>query len=70
MRLCGKTWIVPPPVDPDQFRLVYGANEQTHLNGEQLHIRQVDLDVARDHETFVENTVEDVNQTMAAGWCY
>ena len=32
--------------------------------GQQLHVGQVDLDIAGDDEAFVEDTVEDVDQAM------
>ena len=46
--------IISPPVQPDLLRLVDRADEQPHLNREQLHVRQIDLDVAGDDEAFVQ----------------
>lgn len=58
--------IVSPPVQSDLFRLVDRAYEKANLNREQLHVRQVDLDVSRNDEAFVQHPVENLNEAVAA----
>ena len=59
---------MPPPVQSDLLRFIDRANEEPHLNGEELHVRQVDLDVTGDHQSFVQHAVEDLDQSMTARW--
>ena len=40
------------------------ADEQPDLDRQQLDVREVDLDVARDHEALVEHSVQNVDQSM------
>lgn len=56
--------IIAPPVQADLLGLVDRANEKPDLNGQQLHIRQVDLDIAGDDEALVQHAVEDVDQAV------
>ena len=58
--------IVTPPVQPDLFGLVDRTDEQAHLNGEQLHVGEIDLDVASNHQPFVQHAVENLDQTVTA----
>jgi hypothetical protein len=46
-----------PPVKPDLLGFVDRADEETDLNGEELDVGEVDLDVADDHEALVEHAV-------------
>jgi hypothetical protein len=62
----GQPRIVPPPIEANLFGLVDGADEETNLNGEELDVREVDLDVTRDDETLVEHSIEDVDQPVTA----
>ena len=55
-----------PPIEANLLRLVERANEKADPNGEQLDLRQRHLDVPRDHESFVEDTVENVNKARGA----
>src|SRR5688500_4022775 len=43
-----------PPVQPDLLRLVDGAHQQPDLDGEQLDVREVHLDIAGDDEPLVQ----------------
>ena len=52
-----------PPVEADLLRLVDRADQQPDPNREQLDFRQRHLDVAGDDEAFVENAVENVDET-------
>jgi hypothetical protein len=65
---CGhrEAGIVAPPVEANLFGLVDRAHEQPHLNGEELDIGEVDLDVAGDHEALVEHSVENVDEAVRA----
>src|SRR5688572_11343796 len=67
-RCGGQAWVVPPPVQTDLLGLVDRAHEQSNLNGQELDIREVDLDVAGNHQPFVQNAVEDLDQPMTARW--
>jgi hypothetical protein len=60
--------VMPPPVQPDLFRFIDGAHEQPHLNREELDVREVDLDVASDDQPFVQNAVENLDQSVTARW--
>ena len=55
-----------PPVKTDLLCLINRADEETDLNGEELDVGEVDLDVADNHEAFVEHAIEDVDQTVGA----
>jgi len=55
-----------PPVETDLLGLVDRANEKTDLNGEELDVGEVDLDVADYDEALVEHTVEDVDEAVGA----
>src|SRR4051812_2355421 len=59
--------IVPPPVEADLLRLVDGADDEAHADGQQLDFGQRHLDVARDHEALVEHAIEHVHETAAVG---
>ena len=58
--------IVTPPVEADLFGFVDRAHEQSHLNRQQLDIREIDLDIAGDDQPFVEDAVEDVYKAVRA----
>src|SRR4051812_13037550 len=60
----GQPRIVAPPVQTDLLRLVDGAYQQANLNGEQLDVRQVDLDVTGDDKPLVEHPVQNVDETV------
>src|SRR3982751_5743329 len=54
--------VITPPVQADLLRLVDGADDQADADGEQLDLRQRDLDVAGDDEALVEHAVEHVHE--------
>jgi hypothetical protein len=58
-------WIVTPPVQADLLGLVDRADQEADLDREELDVREVDLDIARDHQAFVEDAVEDLDQPVA-----
>lgn len=62
----GETRIVLPPVDSDLLGFVYRADEQTYLDRQQLDIREVNFDITCNDQAFVEDAVEDIDQSMAA----
>jgi hypothetical protein len=49
-----------PPVDADFARGVERSDHQAQLDGKQLDVEQVDLNVARDHQALVEHPLQDV----------
>ena len=58
--------VCPPPVHSDLLCLVNGADEKANLNGEELDVGEIDLDVADHDEALVEHTIEDVDETVGA----
>jgi hypothetical protein len=66
MRARSQAWIAPPPVQSDLFRFVDGANEEPHLDREQLDVCEIDLDVTGDNQPLVENPIEDVDKAVGA----
>lgn len=60
----AKAWISAPPVESDLLRLVDGANQKANLNGKELDVGKIDLDVTNDNKTFVEHTVEHVDEAV------
>src|SRR5262249_14246685 len=56
--------VAPPPVQADLFRFVDRADEQADLDGQQLDVGEIDLDVACDDESLVEDPVEDVDEAV------
>ena len=56
----AEPWISLPPVDANFPRRVERCDHETQLDGEQLNVEQVDLDVARDHQPLVEHPFQDV----------
>jgi len=56
--------IVPPPVESDLFGFIDRTHKQSDLDREKLHVGQIDLDVAGDHEAFVQDPIENVDQAM------
>ncbi len=53
-----------PLSSPDLLRFVDRADKQAHLDGKQLNVRKIDLDVTDDHQTLVEDAVENVDQSV------
>src|SRR5690242_4847870 len=54
--------IALPPVDAHLARALDGGDEQAQLDGQQLDVEQVDLDVAGDDDALVEHPLEDVGE--------
>src|SRR3990172_527102 len=54
-----------PPIHPHLHRLVHGADDEADLDRQKLDIHQLHLDVAGDHDPFVENALQDVRQRRA-----
>ena len=54
-------------VAPERIKeAFYWADEQAELDREQFDVEQADGDVARDHDPFVEDSLEDVGQVAGA----
>src|SRR3954463_5994156 len=58
--------IALPPVDAHLPRALDRRDEQAQLDGQQLDVEQVDLDVAGDDDPLVEHALEDVGQVRRA----
>src|SRR5882672_1854195 len=58
--------VVLPPVEADLLRLVDRTDQQPDADGQQLHFRDGNFDVAGDDEAFVEDAIEHVDQATAA----
>src|SRR3954462_15293936 len=54
--------IALPPVDAHLSSALDGCDQQAQLDGQQLDVEQVDLDVAGDDDALVEHALEDVGQ--------
>src|SRR5258708_1393907 len=66
-RRSGKIRIVFPPVEADGFGLINRADQQANADRQQLNIGQRNADVTRDHKSFVENPIENVQQIGCSG---
>jgi hypothetical protein len=55
-----------PPVQSDLLGLVDRTDEKADLDGEQLDVGEIDLDVADNDEALVEHTIQYVDQTIGA----
>src|SRR5262245_29679342 len=55
--------IVLPPVEANLLRLVDRTDHQPDADREQLDFSKRHLDVAGNHESFVQNAIEDVDQS-------
>jgi hypothetical protein len=51
-----------PPVQPDLFRFINGANQQPDADRQQFNIRQRHTYVSGDDQTLIEYSVKDVEQ--------
>jgi hypothetical protein len=60
----AKAWVVTPPVHSDLLGLVDGADEKPDLDGEELDVGEVDLDVADHDEALVEHAIQNVDKTI------
>src|SRR5712691_5953155 len=63
-----------PPVEADLFRLVDRTDEQSDPNCQELDFGQRHFDVARHHQSLVENAIENVDETGGSSmslseWC-
>lgn len=57
-----------PPIHSDLLSLIYGTNQQTNANRQQLDIGQRDAYVAGNYQPLIENAVQNVNQIGIAGY--
>src|SRR5262245_41995753 len=58
--------IVFPPVETNLLRLVDGTNHQSDADRQQLDLGERHFDIARNHESLVEDAVENVDQPGTA----
>ena len=54
-------WNVFPPIQADFLSFIYGAHQQADPNGEQLDVCQRYTYIARDHQSFVENSIQNID---------
>ena len=54
--------IVFPPIETDLLRLVDRADQQADSNREKLDLSQRNLDIASNHQTLVQDPVENVDE--------
>jgi hypothetical protein len=64
MRVSAQARIGFPPVETDLLGLVNRAYEKPDLNGKELDVGEVDLDVADHDEALVEHAIENVDETV------
>src|SRR5262249_32224764 len=65
--LAGREMMIElPPVEADLLGFVDRADEQPDADGQELDLRQRNLDVAGDHEALIEYTVENVDQACGS----
>lgn len=57
----GQVWIVFPPIQADFLSFIYGAHQQADPDGEQLDVCQRYTYIARDHQSFVENSIQNID---------
>lgn len=69
MRWCRQVRVVLPPVQPYLFGFVHRTNQETDAHRQQLHIRQGDANVARDHQALIKYPIQDVDEIGRAGDC-
>src|SRR5690606_22845639 len=65
-RPAGESRIVFPPVEADLLGLVDGADEEPNLDREKLDVGEIHLDIARDHQSLIQNPIENVDQALRA----
>jgi hypothetical protein len=64
LRSRAQSGIGPPPIHSYLFCLVNRADEKANLNGEELDVGEIDLDVADHDEALVEHAIENVDETV------
>ena len=58
--------VVLPPIETDFLSLVERADEQPYTDGQKLDFRQGHFDVAGDHQSFVEDSVQHIDKAGGA----
>jgi hypothetical protein len=61
--------IVLPPVEPYFFRLIDRAHQQPDSDGQQFDVRQGNTHITRDHQSLVENPIQDIDQIRGSRDC-
>lgn len=66
-KLGSQIRIVLPPVQSNRFRFIHRAHQQANANCQQLNIRQRNPDVPSDHQAFVKDSIQDIQQIRCSG---
>jgi hypothetical protein len=61
--------IVLPPIEAYFFGLIDRAHQQPNSDGQQFDIRQRNTHVARDHQSLVENAIQNIDQIRSSRNC-
>ena len=59
--------LLPPPAYAQFFRLFHRTDQQSDLDGQELHVAELDADVAGDDHARVEHSLQNVGQAIAVG---
>src|SRR5207245_4052811 len=60
--------IVLPPVQPDLLCLIHRTNQQPNPNREQFYVSQRNANVPSNHQAFIQNAIQDVQQVGGSGY--
>src|SRR5438309_9044363 len=66
-RLRGEIGVVPPPIETYGFSLINRTDKQADADRQHFHVRQRNADVARDHESLVEDSIKNIEQVGCSG---
>ena len=59
--------VILPPIETYGLSFINGTDEQTDSDREQFHVRKGNANVTRDHESFVKNPIQYVQQVCCSG---
>jgi hypothetical protein len=68
-RLHSQVRIILPPIEPYFFSLIDGTHQQPDSDSQQFDVCQRDTHVARDHQSLVENTIQNIDQIRSSRNC-
>src|SRR6185312_4569207 len=60
-------WVVLPPVETYGLSFIDRTDKQSDTDREQFHVRKRNANVTRDHKSFIENSIKDVQQVCCSG---
>jgi hypothetical protein len=56
-----QVWIVLPPIQSNLLGFIDRTDQQPDPDGQQFHIGQRYPDVTRDHQTFIQNPIKNID---------